>query len=258
MMDRDIIRLTKILKYHKRIDLAYMLISSRTVLIESSDFGSLWNSYFCTFEIHSPIGENDKLTSLSKQDKDEIFKALVLIYPVKEGHPEITQIEYYPDLELEEEAGLVETEGLERIDFNYIQDQIKKCVAKISEKDFDGAVTNSRTLLESICLYIYEKKEGVYNYKGNLIKLYKDVSKILNMTPSDYSDEYLKQILSGVFSIVNGVSGLRNKYSDAHGSSPKKTYKIDARHAVLTVNLSKTIAEYLFLSYEKSEEPSNA
>jgi hypothetical protein len=254
MEDRDIIKLRKVLKYKERNDLAELLKSSRSVLNESSTYGSMWYSVLSTFEIYSPARQNEKLTELSDKDKDEIFKALLLIYPLKESEPEITQIDFYPDFELEDETDLVETESLERIDFEFIQDQIKKCNDKIAEKDFDGAVTNSRTLLESICLYIYEKKEGDYDYKGNLIKLYKDVSNILNMTPFDYSDDYLKQILSGVFSIINGVSGLRNNYSDAHGSSPKKTYKIDARHAILTVNLSKTIAEYLFLSYEKSEE----
>ena len=86
-----------------------------------------------------------------------------------------------------------------------------------------------------------------------MIKLYKAVASILHMSPGDYEDEFLKQILSGVFSIVNGVSGLRNAYSDSHGTSPSKaTYKIDERHAILTVNLAKTISEYLFLSYENS------
>ena len=74
------------------------------------------------------------------------------------------------------------------------------------------------------------------------------------MSPGDHYDENLKQILSGVFSIINGVSGLRNVFSDSHGSSPSTSvYRIDERHAILTVNLAKTIAEYLFLSYEKSK-----
>jgi hypothetical protein len=70
------------------------------------------------------------------------------------------------------------------------------------------------------------------------------------MNPADYADDCLKQSLSGVFSVINGVSMLRNDFSDAHGSSPKKSYRIDERHARLTVNLAKTISEYLFLSYE--------
>lgn len=190
---------------------------------------------------------------ISDDDKSKLLEAILRIYPIKENEVEIVDIEFYPDFDLEEEYQIIETKLLADIDFEYIQEQIAKCNIKIIEKDFEGAVTNSRTLIESICLYICEVKVGDYDYKGNLLKLYKDVSQCLNMVPADHSDEYLKQILSGVFSIINGVSGLRNNFSDAHGNSPRNNYKIDDRHAILTVNLSKTVAEYLYLSYKKSE-----
>lgn len=254
MEDADIRKLRKVLKYKGRTDLSELLKQSRSELNLSTSYGSRWYSILSIFEIYSPLRLNEKIIQLSDDDKDEIYQALLLIYPVKEGEPEITEIIFYPDFDLEDDFELVETSSLANIDFEYIQEQVKKCNDKIAEKDFEGAITNSRTLLESTCLYIFEKKEGQYDYKGNLLKLYKDVSKLLNMTPADYPDGNLKQILSGVFSIINGVSGLRNDFSDAHGSSPLKTYKVDERHAILTVNLSKTIAEYLYLSYEKSEK----
>jgi hypothetical protein len=254
MEDADIRKLRKVLRYKGRNDLAELLKNSRSSLNESSTYGSRWYSVLSTFEIYSPIRLNEKITQLSDEDREELLQALLLIYPLKESEPEITDIEFYPDFDLDDDIELVATENLNNIDFEYIQEQVKKCNSKIAEKDYEGAITNSRTLIESICLYIYEKKEGQYDYKGNLIRLYKDVSQLLNMTPSDYPDGNLKQILSGVFSIINGVSGLRNDFSDAHGSSPKTKYKVDERHAILTVNLSKTIAEYLYLSYEKSEQ----
>lgn len=254
MEDADIRKLRKVLRYKGRNDLSELLKNSRSALNESSTYGSRWYSVLSTFEIYSPVRLNEKIVQLSDEDKKELLQALLLIYPLKESEPEITDIEFYPDFDLDDDLELVETTGLNNIDFEYIQEQVKKCNAKIAEKDYEGAITNSRTLIESICLYIFEKKKGQYDYKGNLIRLYKDVSKILNMTPADYPDGNLKQILSGVFSIINGVSGLRNDFSDAHGNSPKTTYKVDERHAILTVNLSKTIAEYLYLSYEKSEK----
>ncbi|MBO6186570.1 MAG: abortive infection family protein [Chryseobacterium sp.] len=253
MEDNDIKRLRKVLKYKELKDLSDLLKNSRSNIRESSTYGTMWYSVISYFEIYSPIRLNEKLILLSDEDKSKLLKAILLIYPIKENEVEIVDIEFYPDFDLEEEYQLIETASLKNIDFEYIQEQIEKCNIKIVEKDFEGAVTNSRTLLESICLYIYEVKVGDYDYKGNLLKLYKDVSQCLNMGPADHSDEYLKQILSGIFSIINGVSGLRNNFSDAHGNSPRKAYKIDDRHAILTVNLSKTIAEYLYLSYKKSE-----
>jgi hypothetical protein len=254
MEDRDILKIRKILQNKKRNDLADLLRYSRSYLNVSDRFGSYSYSTLSIFRIFSPLKQNEQLTQLSEQDSKEMYRAVLLIYPHKEESPEITGIEYEVDFDLEE-IGLVETNELERVNFEYIHEQIKKCENKITEKDYEGAVTNSRTLLESICLFIYENtKGGKYDYKGDLIKLYREISKILNMNPADYDDDCLKQITSGVFSIVNGISTLRNDFSDAHGRSPGKSYKIDERHAKLAINLSKSIAEYLFLTYEKGEK----
>lgn len=253
MEDIDIKKLRKVLNYKGRQDLADLLRHSTSTLDESSTYGSRSYSRLSTFHITSHPSVQKKIDMLPKKDKDEIFQALLLVYPTRDNEPEITEIIYYPDFDIDI-AGLVETKELDRISFEYIHEQIRKCNSKIADKDFDGAVTNARTLIESICLFILESKtKQKHDYDGNLIKLYKSVASLLKMSPGDYDDVNLKQILSGVFSIINGVSGLRNTFSDSHGSAPSNiAYKIDERHAILTVNLAKTITEYLFLSYEKS------
>lgn len=255
MEDNNIKKLRKVLSYKGREDLADLLGHSVSDLDESSTFGSRWYSRLSTFHIKSHPTYQEKLDKLSTEDKQEIFQALLLVYPLRDNEPEITEVIYYPDFDIETNE-LVETKELERISFDYIHNQIKKCNSKIADKDFDGAVTNARTLIESICLYILESKtKKKHNYDGNLLKLYKSVATILKMSPGNYDDDNLKQILSGVFSIINGVSGLRNTYSDSHGTAPSKiSYKIDERHSILTVNLAKTITEYLFLSFEKSDK----
>jgi hypothetical protein len=254
MEDKDIKTLRRVLDYKGRQDLSSLLQNSTSYLIESGTFGSRWYSRLSTFEIKSHPKNQVLIDKLSEADKKEIFDAILQVYPVKDGEPEIHEVTYYPDFDIEVND-LVDTKELERISFVYIHDQIKKCNSKIAEKDYDGSVTNARTLIESICLFILETKtKEKHDYEGNLIKLYKSVASILKMSPGDYEDDYLKQILSGVFSIINGVSGLRNSYSDSHGNGPlKASYKIDERHAILSVNLAKTISEYLFLSFEKSE-----
>lgn len=253
MEDNDIRKIRKVLAYKGRDDLADLIRHSKSTLDESSTYGSRWYSRLSTFNIISPPARQEKIEKLSDEDKLEIFNAILLVYPLKDSEPEINHVEYFPDFDIDEDA-VIEAKELERISFEYIHQQIKKCNNKIAEKDFDGAVTNARTLIESISLFIVENitKEKV-EYDGNLIKLHKNVASLLSMSPGDYDDANLRQILSGVFSIINGVSGLRNDYSDAHGLAPSKTsYKIDERHAILTINLAKTISEYLFLSYEKT------
>jgi hypothetical protein len=196
MKDENIVNIRKILQSRNRNDLSDLLKLSRSRLDESSTFGRYWYSTISTFIIFSPLKQNKQLSQLSDKDMSEIRKAILLIYPHKENSPEIKNIEYEVDFELNE-VELVETNNLERINFDYIHEQMKKCENKITDNDFEGAVTNSRTLLESICLFIYEKnKSEEYESKGDLMKLYKEVGKILKMNPADYSDGCLKQILS--------------------------------------------------------------
>jgi hypothetical protein len=52
----------------------------------------------------------------------------------------------------------------------------------------------------------------------------------------------LRQILSGLTSVVSGLSTLRNTMSDSHVIS----YKPSEHHARLAVNASKTICNFLF------------
>lgn len=252
MKDKDIIRLRKVLRQKGRYDLSELLIYSTSKLNETGSYGSRWYSTLSSFEIKSPPNIHEKILNLSEEDKQEIFNALILVYPLKDNEPEITNIEYFPDYELEE-ISLVETPKLEKINFDYIHQQINKCSVKIAEKDHEGAITNARTLIESVCLYILEKSLTTkQNYNGDLIKLYKTVATTLNMSPSEYSDDNIKQILSGSFTIINGIAGLRNEHSDSHGSSPLDlNYKIDESHAILAVNIAKSISEFLFMSFEK-------
>jgi hypothetical protein len=204
-----------------------------------------------TFRIYYPLSVQVKIDQLSHDDGIEIFQAVRLIYPLREYVPEVTNIDYQLDFNIIE-TKLVEAKDLRSISFEKIQEQISKCHLKIETKDYDGAVTNARTLIKDICLYILESitKQPQEN-DGNLINLHKKVATLLQMSPGSYDDKNIKQILSGVFSIISGVSGIRNVFSDSHGSSPSKSkYKIDKRHTILVVNLAKTISEYLFQSYE--------
>ena len=102
----------------------------------------------------------------------------------------------------------------------FIDEQIDKCERKISDGDFDGAITNSRSLLEAVLVSLEkELAPAPEEYDGDLVKLYRRVQKLLNLEPSrkDVSDS-LKQVLSGLTSIVNGLAALRNKMGDAHVS----------------------------------------
>lgn len=138
-----------------------------------------------------------------------------------------------------------------QVDQGYIAEQVAKCERKVAEADYDGAITNARTLLEKVLLELEKLQTGIdTEYDGKLPDLFKRVQKGLNLHPSrtDIS-ETIKQVLSGLSSIVNGLAGMRNKMSDAHAG-----YKPAQHHAKLAVNAAKTLADFLFDTYAYQEK----
>lgn len=140
----------------------------------------------------------------------------------------------------------------------FIDEQIKKCDKKLAEGDFDGAITNARSLVEAVLSAI--EKEFDSNppeYDGNLPKLYKRVQKHLNLSPGQGSlAECLRQILSGLTSVVSGLATLRNTMSDSHVIS----YKPLKHHARLAVNSAKTLCDFLFETkeYQMQKQKNNS
>ena len=130
----------------------------------------------------------------------------------------------------------------------FIKEQTFKCKSKISLGDYDGAITNSRSVLEAVLLEIEGKiPSEKQKYNGDLIQLYRRVQKQLNLEPSrkDISDS-LRQLLTGMVSIVNGLAPMRNKMSDSHA----RTYKPAEHHAKLAVNSVHTLCIFLLESFE--------
>lgn len=125
-----------------------------------------------------------------------------------------------------------------------IDDNIRKCEDKLAAGDYTGAITNARSLVESVLVGIERDFDaGAAEYDGNLQALYKRVQKLLNLEPDrkDISDS-LRQILSGLVSIVGGLAGIRNKMGDAHATS----YRPSRHHAKLAVFTAVTLADFLF------------
>ena len=133
-----------------------------------------------------------------------------------------------------------------------IDENIRKCESKLSEGDFSGAITNARSLIEAVLIGIEKDLDpAAPAYDGDLLKLYKRAQKLLNLEPDrkDISDP-LRQILTGLTSVVNGLAAMRNKMSDAHAS----TYRPSRHHAKLAVYAATTLADFLFETKNYQEQ----
>lgn len=150
---------------------------------------------------------------------------------------------------------VVEPKTVHGLSQEFIKEQIEKCVYKIDQGDYNGAITNARSLVEAVLIEIIETHKGkeVKN-DGKLENLYKQVKKILNLTiDSKILPPTVIQILSGLDSITGGLAGLSNNSGDRHANK----FKTMKHHAKLAVNSSLAFVDFLLDSMEYQNKKSN-
>ena len=145
------------------------------------------------------------------------------------------------------DGGIVASENLDTLSNEFINDQIRKAKDKLTQDDYDGVITNVRSLMEAFQEEIIRRSGAeVPKYDGDLLKLYKKTKQVLNLDPSEQPSDILKQVLTGLNSIVSGLSGMSNKMGDRHS----RTYRPSRHHAKLAINAAFTFCEFLLDSYE--------
>jgi hypothetical protein len=137
--------------------------------------------------------------------------------------------------------------SISSIDNSYIGEQWRKVIGR-SQSDPEGAITASKTLLESVMKYILDKELVDYTKNDDFVVLYKLIKKNLNLDPKNHNIETFKQILTGVTSVVQGFGSLRNDYGDAHGKG-SNSYIPEQRHAELVINLAGSLSSFLIDTY---------
>lgn len=151
-----------------------------------------------------------------------------------------------------DDSGTIQALGLKIFNHEFINEQIRKANEKLTNGDYDGAITNSRSLVEEFFKQIITKaNKEIPACDGDITKLYKAVTKALNLEPSqkDFTDT-IKQTLYGLTSIIHGLSGLSNKMGDRHARS----YKPSKYHAKLVINTAFTLCEFLLDSSEYQQD----
>ncbi|MBY0597351.1 abortive infection family protein [Bacillus bingmayongensis] len=147
---------------------------------------------------------------------------------------------------------IIKKEEIEILSTEFMSQQIEKCDKKILDGDYDGAITNARSLVEEVLLALEERITGERGKnKGDISEIYNRVKKYINFDQSQKDlNETLKQILTGLNSIVIGVGRLRSKASDSHA----RAYKPSKHHAELAVNTAKTFTSFIISSYLYQQE----
>lgn len=130
---------------------------------------------------------------------------------------------------------------------NIVRD-LNNCEKRIADKDYAGAITSARTVVEGVCKdLLIVLGQNVTDETPSLPKLFNNLSKHLNLDSSNKKfDDSLKGIVSGLNKIIQGLTEVRNRSSDSHATKLNPTY----HHAVLAVNSAKTVTSFLFHTYE--------
>lgn len=86
--------------------------------------------------------------------------------------------------------------------------------------------------------------------KQDLQGLWKTVRDSLGLDTKIIEDEDLKRILSGLYSITDGIGALRTHASSAHGAG-RKIYRLQPRHARLAINAAHTLTMFILESWDE-------
>lgn len=138
----------------------------------------------------------------------------------------------------------VQAPKIKNIDREYIRSIADRAMNDIDQKNFDSAITKSRTLLEEVFCYVIEKKGETPSTSGNINDLYKQVKDLYNMHGDANMDRRINTLLSGLEKIISSISEMRNKDSDAHGVGATRI-SIEEHHARLFVNTAMAMADFI-------------
>lgn len=140
-------------------------------------------------------------------------------------------------------GAFIEPETVTAMGQDFLKEQIEKCTQKISINDFNGAITNARTLCEAVLIHVIETIENVeIKNDGNLLNLWSRAKKVLKLNlKKDKIPDFVFQILSGLDTIINGLAAISNNAGDRHANK----FNTKRHHAKLAVNSAMTFCDFL-------------
>jgi hypothetical protein len=118
-----------------------------------------------------------------------------------------------------------------------------------------AAVTAACAIFESLCK-VYIEDEGLEMPKDqSVVPLWRVVQADLGLDPRILADNDLKQVLTGLSSIVHGLGAFRTHVGSAHGRG-RQAYKLAPRHARLVLNAAHSLTMFVIETWEsRRQEP---
>lgn len=107
-----------------------------------------------------------------------------------------------------------------------------------------GAITASRSAIESVCKHICGERRVAYSDSDTLPTLFKKTVRTLSLAPEQHGDAAVRQTLQGAVTVVDGLAAVRNAFGDAHGKG-KGVPGTPEAYGALAVNMATGVTRLL-------------
>ncbi|MDH0862991.1 abortive infection family protein [Mitsuaria sp. GD03876] len=134
-------------------------------------------------------------------------------------------------------------------DMPAIHREFDRAMESVEAKPRD-AVSAAANVLESVFKVYIEDNALTMPDKQDLQPVFKVVRAHLGLDPASVEDQDLQRIITGLFSVVDGIGALRTHASSAH-SEGRKSYKLEPRHARLAINAAHSVATFILETWDK-------
>jgi hypothetical protein len=120
----------------------------------------------------------------------------------------------------------------------------------------------AKTLIESTCKTVLDKRQFPYQESWDLPKLLKETLNQLRLVPESLREEEgvsesLRKVAGGLQTVIQGISELRNTYGFASHGKSFSFQQLEAHQALLVARAADTIVNFIFrvdLEYPASTE----
>lgn len=146
-------------------------------------------------------------------------------------------------------------QALSRVDLDFVHETWQTALRRRFD-DPKGAITASRTLIETVCKCILDNMGIPYKSSTKYPQLYFLTSKALKLAPGEQSEEAIKRTLGGIVTTIEGIGSLRNIFGDAHGRG-RTSENPRVAHAELVVNISGALCTFLFSTWQSQQTDSS-
>jgi hypothetical protein len=134
-------------------------------------------------------------------------------------------------------------------DISALDEEFARAVRNVEASPRE-AVSAACNILESTCKVYIADEHLTLPAKQDLQGVWGVVRKDLGLDASVLEDQDLKQIISGLLSVVSGIGALRTHASSAHGRG-RNAYRLEPRHARLAIHAAHTVVAFVLETWDR-------